>query len=49
MCRQNMLWGCILMSFGVGLLIGIWLEGGFLAHIFSFAIICVGCGVCKRK
>lgn len=44
MCRHNQLWGGVVLSFGLGILIGIWIEGGFLAHCFGFALII--CGLC---
>ncbi len=49
MCRKNQLWGCAMLTFGLGLLIGIWLEGGFLAHCFGFGIIFLGCGVFRMR
>lgn len=49
MCRQNQLFGCVLLAFGIGLLIGLWIEGGFLAHCFGFGLIVLGCGVGKKK
>ena len=49
MCRRNQLWGCMLLAFGVGLLIGLWIECGFLAHCFGFALIVLGIGVAKKK
>lgn len=49
MCRQNQLWGCVLLAFGLGVLIGLWIESGFLAHCFGFAVIFVGCGVIRRR
>ena len=49
MCRYNQLWGCVMMAFGLGILIGTWLEGGFLCHCFGFGVIVVGVGVMKKK
>lgn len=49
MCRKNHLWGGLLTAFGVGLLIGIWLEGGFFCHIFSLAMIIAGGLICKSR
>lgn len=49
MCRQNQLWGCVLLAFGIGVLIGLWIESGFLAHCFGFGLIILGCGVAKKK
>ncbi len=49
MCRYNQLWGIILLTFGLGLLIGLWIEGGFFAHCFGFGFLIVGCGMARRK
>lgn len=49
MCRQNQLWGCVLLAFGLGVLIGVWIEGGFFAHCFGFALILLGCGILRKK
>lgn len=49
MCRHNQLWGCVLLAFGLGVLIGLWIESGFLAHCFGFALIVLGIGVAKKK
>lgn len=49
MCRQNQLWGCLLMAFGLGVLIGLWIEAGFLAHCFGFVLIVSGCCVIRKK
>jgi len=48
MCRQNVLWGCIQAAFGLGLLIGLWIEAGFLAHCFGFGFIIFGCWMLKK-
>lgn len=49
MCRLNQLWGCILLAFGLGVLVGLWIEAGFFAHCFGFALIILGgCVVRKR-
>jgi len=42
MCRRNQMWGCALVAFGLGLLVGMWIEGGFLAHCLGFGIIFFG-------
>ena len=49
MYRRNQLWGCTAFAFGLGLLIGIWIEGGFWAHCFGFALLGVGCSFFRRK
>ena len=47
MCRNGKLWGGALIAFGIGLLIGSWVDNGFLFHCLSFGLIIVGCGVLK--
>lgn len=49
MCRQNQLWGCVLLAFGLGLLFGLWLNSGFLAHCIGFGLMICGCAVMKKK
>ena len=49
MCRYYQLWGCIILSFGLGILIGMWLEGGFFAHCFGFGLILVGCSMGRKR
>ncbi len=48
MCRRNQLWGWLLMAFGFGLLLGLWLEGGFFCHCFGFGSMIVGFCICRR-
>ena len=49
MCRRDQLWGCILIAFGLGLLIGIWIEGGFLSKCFAIGIGILGLCVIRRS
>ena len=49
MCRQNQLWGCMLLAFGLGMLVGLWIEGGFIAHCFGFGFIILGLSVGRKK
>ena len=49
MCRQNQLWGCCLMAFGFGILIGLWLESGFLCVCLGFALMICGVCITRRK
>ena len=49
MCRHNQLWGCILWAFGLGVLIGVWIEGGFFAHCFGIGMIVLGCFMFRNR
>jgi len=49
MCRHNQLWGCTLLAFGLGVLVGLWIESGFLAHCFGFAMIILGWCIARKK
>jgi hypothetical protein len=49
MCRHHQLWGCVQLAFGLGVLIGLWIEGGFFAHCFGIAMIILGCCIAKKK
>ena len=42
MCRHNQLWGCILIAFGLGILVGTWLEGGFFCSCFALGLAILG-------
>ena len=48
MCRRNQLWGCAMMAFGLGVLIGTWIEGSFLTNCFWIAVIGAGFGVMRK-
>lgn len=49
MCRQNQLLGWILISFGVGLMIGLRLEAEFGASLIALGSIAAGFYALKRK
>ena len=49
MCRYQQLWGSVLLAFGIGVLVGIWIEGGFFAHCFGGGLIIIGCGMISKK
>ena len=49
MCRHNQLWGCTLMAFGLGVLIGLWLESGFFCVCFGLGLIFTGFCVCGKN
>ena len=49
MCRQNQLWGCSLLAFGVGVLIGTWLQSGIICHLLGLCLVLLGLGLARRK
>lgn len=49
MCRQNQLFGCSLMAFGFGILIGMWLESGFLCGCLGIGLLICGLSMTRRK
>lgn len=49
MCRRNHLCGCALVTFGLGLLIGTWLESGFVCFFIGLGIISLGFWCMKKK
>ncbi len=49
MCRRELLCGFMLLAFGLGMLIGIWLEGGFLCHCVALGFVVAGGCICRRK
>ncbi len=49
MCRQNQLFGCALMAFGLGVLIGLWLEQGFVCACLGFGLLIFGFCIVRKK
>ena len=49
MCRRNQLCGCVLLSLGVGVLIGTWLESGFFCLLVGLLLVFLGIGTCRKK
>jgi len=49
MCRQNMLWGCCGIAFGLGLLIGHCFESGLLSIAIGVGMILVGLSVLRSR
>jgi len=49
MFRQNQLCGCAALAFGIGLLIGLWVESAFWGHCFSIGIILFGGNILFKK
>ncbi len=48
MCRMNCLWAGMLTALGVGIIIGLWLEGGFFSHCLGVGFIFCGCGFFRK-
>lgn len=48
MCRHNQLWGFVAIAFGLGILIGTWIESGFLTGCLGLGLVLAGCA-CLRK
>ena len=49
MCRFQQLWGAAVVAFGLGLLLGLCLEKGFIWHCCSIILIVIGVGMFRRK
>ena len=49
MCRRNQLWGCVLLAFGIGVLVGSWMESGLFCHLFGLFALFLGIAVCRKK
>lgn len=49
MCRQYMLYGWILIGFGLGVLVGLRLESGFFGNLLGIASILGGLSVMHKK
>ena len=48
MCRQNHLYGGCVLAFGLGVLIGTWLESGLVCHLLGFGLIFLGFAVIRK-
>lgn len=48
MCRYKQLWGFAVAAFGLGLLTGAWLDGGFLCSCFGIGLIVAGVALGKK-
>ncbi len=48
MCRHNQLWGAVLIAFGIGVMVGTCLEGGFWCTCFAVGMAVIGFGVMRR-
>ena len=49
MCRSNLLWGSVCIALGVAFLIGLWVNGGFMAHLVGGAAIVTGICVIRKR
>ena len=49
MCRRNQLLGWCLAAFGLGILLGAWMEGGFLCFLLGAGMMTLGWGVIRRN
>lgn len=49
MCRYHVLWGSIFIAFGLGVLVGLWLEGGFFCFCFGLFMMVLGYCALKNK
>lgn len=49
MYTRKKLLGCVLAAFGLGILVGLWLEGGFFCFCIGVAMVAVGLMVMRRK
>lgn len=49
MCRKNQLWGIAVLAFGLGLMVGCWMESEFVRNCLGFALIAGGILVLQKK
>lgn len=49
MCRKNHLWGLAVLTFGLGLLIGCWLESELAQICFGLALMACGFLLIQKK
>ena len=49
MCRRQQLLGCVMLGFGLGLMIGHCLESWFVCSCGGIVFVFLGCGGLRRK
>lgn len=49
MCRRNQLLGLGLLAFGLGLVVGCWMESEFVRNCLGIGLIAVGVLVLQKK
>lgn len=49
MCRRNQLLGLGLLAFGLGLVVGCWMESEFVCNCLGIGLIAVGVLVLQKK
>ena len=49
MCRKNQLWGIAILAFGLGLLVGCWMESEFVRNLLGIGLIAVGVLFLQKK
>lgn len=49
MCRKNHMWALAAIAFGIGLLIGLWIESGFVQGCMGMGFIGFGFFLFQRK
>lgn len=49
MCRNYQLWGLLMISFSLGVLLGLWAEGGFLVRCVCVALGVIGFNLLRKK
>lgn len=49
MCRNNQLWGLAVLTFGLGLLLGCWMESNLAQICFGLALMAGGFLMLEKK
>ena len=49
MCRQNELWAWAAIAFGMGVLLGVWIESGFVRCCIGCVAVALGIMVMQKK
>lgn len=49
MCRRNQLWGLAMLTFGLGLLLGCWVESGLGCICCGFGFLIGGVVLIQKK
>ena len=49
MYRHNHFYGCGILAFGAGMLIGLWIVSNFWSYVFGFGLAALGCSMLCKK
>lgn len=49
MCRKNQIWGIAVLAFGLGVMVGCWVEPAFVRNLIGIGLIAGGILILQKK